>query len=93
MDFTVPADHKVKLKESEKKNKYLDLARKLKKKKGRINTTIWMHHMDANSAYGEKAWRQLYKNAASGMEEVLEVTPYKTADVRPPTTHHENHPH
>ena len=32
MDFAVPAAHKVKLKESEKKDKYLDLVRKLKKK-------------------------------------------------------------
>ena len=31
MDFAVPADHRVKLKESEKKGKYLDLARELKK--------------------------------------------------------------
>ena len=31
MDFAVPADHRVKLKESEKRNKYLDLARELKK--------------------------------------------------------------
>ena len=31
VDFAVPADHKVKLKESEKKDKYLDLARELKK--------------------------------------------------------------
>ena len=31
MDFAVPADHKVKSKESEKKVKYLDLARGLKK--------------------------------------------------------------
>ena len=31
MDFAVPADHRVKLKESEKKDKYLDLARDLKK--------------------------------------------------------------
>ena len=33
MDLAVPADHKLKLKESEKKDKYLDLARDLKKKK------------------------------------------------------------
>ena len=32
MDFAVPADYRTKLKESEKKNKYLDLARELKKK-------------------------------------------------------------
>ena len=31
MDIAVPADNRVKLKESEKKNKYLDLARELKK--------------------------------------------------------------
>ena len=31
MDFAVPADHRVKLKESEKKYKYLDLIRELKK--------------------------------------------------------------
>ena len=31
MDFAVPVDHRVKLKESEKKNKYLDFARSLKK--------------------------------------------------------------
>ena len=31
MDFAVPADHRVKLKENEKKDKYLDLARELKK--------------------------------------------------------------
>ena len=31
MDFPVLADHRVKLKESEKKDKYLDLAKELKK--------------------------------------------------------------
>ena len=31
MDFAVPADHRIKLKECEKKNKYVDLARELKK--------------------------------------------------------------
>ena len=30
MDFAVPADHKMKLKESEKRDKYLDLVRQLK---------------------------------------------------------------
>ena len=32
VDFAVPVDHKVKLKESEKRDKYLDLAREIKKK-------------------------------------------------------------
>ena len=31
VDFTVPVDHRINLKESEKKDKYLDLARELKK--------------------------------------------------------------
>ncbi len=31
MDFSVPADHRMKLKECEKKDKYLDLAKELKK--------------------------------------------------------------
>ena len=31
MDFAVPADHRIKLKEWEKKDKYLNLARDLKK--------------------------------------------------------------
>ena len=32
VDFAVPADHRIKLKECEKNNKYLDLACELKKK-------------------------------------------------------------
>ena len=34
VDFAVPADHRIKLKEWEKKDKYLDLARELKKNCG-----------------------------------------------------------
>ena len=30
VDFATPADHRINLKESEKKNKYLDLAKELK---------------------------------------------------------------
>ena len=32
VDFAVPADHRIKLKEWEKKDKYIELARELKKK-------------------------------------------------------------
>ena len=42
--------------------------------------------------YGEKAWQQLHKNAASNIEQVLEAAPHKAAAVRPLTTHHENYP-
>ena len=31
MDFAVPADNRIKLEENEKKDKYLDLAKELKK--------------------------------------------------------------
>ena len=46
-----------------------------------------MHHVDANKTYGEKTWRQLHKNAASNIEQVLETAPHKTAT----TTRHENY--
>ena len=31
-----------------------------------------MHHMDADEAHGEEAWRQLLKNATSHTEQILE---------------------
>ena len=34
IDFAVPADHRIKLKKCEKKDKYLDVARELKKNYG-----------------------------------------------------------
>ena len=40
VDFAVPAEHRVKLKESEKKGKYLNLARELKKKLWNIKVTV-----------------------------------------------------
>ena len=36
-----------------------------------------MHYLDANKTTGEKARRQLHKNAASNIEQVLEATPLK----------------
>ena len=43
-----------------------------------IDTAIWMHYLDANKMAGEKARRQLHKNAVSNIEQVLEATPHKT---------------
>ena len=40
VDFTVPADHRIKLKECEKRDKYFDLARELKKLWSRQVTII-----------------------------------------------------
>ena len=53
---------------------------------GRVDTAVWMHYMDAKQTYGEKAWWQLHKNAASNTEQHLEATTHKGAAVQLPTT-------
>ena len=50
-----------------------------------------MHYLDANKTVGEEARRQLHKNAARNIEQVLGATPHKKPAVRPPTSHHENY--
>ena len=60
-------------------------------KMGRIETTIWMHYMDSDKTAGEEARRQLDKNAASNLEQVLAATPHKTPTVWPPASYHENY--
>ena len=50
-----------------------------------------MHYMDSNETAREEARRQLHKNAASDIEQVLAATPYKTPIVRPPASYHENY--
>ena len=47
--------------------------------------------LDANKTAGEEARRQLHKNAASNLEQVLAATPHKTPTVRPPASYHENY--
>ena len=42
--------------------------------------------------YGEKAWQQLHKKAASNIEQVLNAALHKVAAVQALTTHHENYP-
>ena len=39
-----------------------------------------MHYLDANKTAGEKARRQLHKNAASNIEQVLEATPHQSTN-------------
>ena len=51
-----------------------------------------MHYLDTNRTYEEKGWQQLYKNAASNIEQVPQAALRKAAAVWPPTTHHENNP-
>ena len=60
-------------------------------RRGRVDTAVWMNYMDDNWTYGEKAWRQLHKNTASNIKQVLGAAPHKTAAVRPLITHHENY--
>ena len=50
-----------------------------------------MHYLDADKTVGEEAPRQLYKNVASNIGQVLAATPHKAPIVRPPTTYHENY--
>ena len=58
---------------------------------GRIDTAICMQYLDANKTAGEKARRQLHKNAMSNIEQVLEATPHKAPTIRPSASHHENY--
>ena len=68
-----------------------DLTDKIKRS-CRIDTAVWMHYMDANKTAGEEARRQLHKNAASNIEQVLAATPHKTPTIRPPASYRENYP-
>ena len=47
--------------------------------------------LDANKTAGEEARRQLHKNVASIIEQVLAATPHK-APIWPTASHHENYP-
>ena len=40
----------------------------------------------------EEGRRQLLKNVASNIEQVLEATPQKAPTIRPPASRHENYP-
>ena len=47
---------------------------------GRVHTYyLWMHHIDADKAYREKAWQQLQWNVMSHTEKILEATSHKAA--------------
>ena len=48
-----------------------------------------MHYLDANKTAGKEARRQLHKNVASNIEQILAATPHKTPTIRPPASHHE----
>ena len=71
MDFTVPADYRIKLKESEKKDKCLDLAREVKNMEhegGNYNNRdwcFWYSHQKVikrNGGLGNKQTGEDYPN-------------------------------
>ena len=53
-----------------------------------VDTAVWMHHSHANKTAGEEARRQLHKNVASNIEQVLATTSHKAPTIRPPASHH-----
>ena len=56
-----------------------------------VEFIFWMHYMNSNKTAGEEARRQLHKNAACTLEQVLAATPHKTPTIRPPASYHENY--
>ena len=36
--------------------------------RGRVDTAVWMHHLDANKMAVEEARQQVHKNVASNIE-------------------------
>ena len=59
---------------------------------GHIDTAVWMHHLDTNKTAREEARRQLHKNIASNIEQVLAATHHKAPTIQPPASHQENYP-
>ena len=57
----------------------------------RVDTALWMHHLDANKTAGEEARLQLHKNVASNIEQVLAATPHKAPSIGPPASYLENY--
>ena len=47
--------------------------------------------MDSIKTAVEETRRQLHKNAASNLEQVLAATPHNTPTVWPPASNHENY--
>ena len=72
VDFAVPANHRIKLKECEKKNKYLDLARELKKL-WNIKVTIIRIVIDAFGAITKGLLKTLEDLEVGGRVETIQT--------------------
>ena len=66
MDFAVPADHKIKLKESKKKDKYLGLSRKLKKKTMEHESDSYTIFTNPSARTGYST-RSIFKRSLTGV--------------------------
>ena len=53
---------------------------------GRVDTAVWMHHLDANKTARKETRRQLHKDVVSNIKQVLAATPHKSPTIRPPIT-------
>ena len=51
-----------------------------------------MHYLVTDETAGEEARRQLHKNVASNIEQVLAATPHKEPTIQPLASLHENYP-
>ena len=74
VDFAVPADHRIKLKEYEKKDKYLDLARELKKL-WKMNVTIILIVIDAFGTVTKGLLKGLEDLEVGGRVDTTQTTP------------------
>ena len=73
VDFAVPADHRIKLKECEKKDKYLDLAREMKKL-WNMQATIITIVIGAFGTVTKGLLKGLEDLEVGGSEEIIQTT-------------------
>ena len=73
VDFAVPADHRIKLQEYEKKNKYFDLARELKEL-WNVKVTIIPIVISAFSTVTKVLRKGLQQLEVGGQEETIQTT-------------------
>ena len=74
VDFALPADHRIKLKESEKKDKYLDRAIELKKKLWNMKVTIIPIVNDAFGTVTKGLLKGLEDLEVSGRMDTIQTT-------------------
>ena len=74
VDFAVSADHRIKLKEFEKKDRYLDLARELKKKLWNMKVTIIPSVIDAFGTVTKGLLKGLEDLEVGGRVETIQTT-------------------